>query len=120
MTPYLRNEFRRILHATITATKLCGTKSIATCYTTYAQVLLLALCDQGKRKKNKKKTYRINNDTAFYACPYVDRKDFPQALASTSQWMFSIKSQFEQTQKRLQGWMVVPAWDKSVFAKMTS
>ena len=59
----------------------------------------------------------IKPDSIFYICPYVDRKDFPRALASTSQWMFSLKGKFEQSQARLRGWMVVPGWDKSTFAR---
>ena len=57
-------------------------------------------------------------DSSFFLCPYVDRKDFPRALASNSQCTFTIKSKFEQTQHRIKGWMVLPGWDKSVFERM--
>ena len=63
-------------------------------------------------------TKHVSKDHAFYVCPYVDRKDFPKALASTSNWMFGIKYALEQSQTRLRGFMVVPAWDGSVFACM--
>ena len=63
-------------------------------------------------------TKHVSKEHAFYVCPYVDRKDFPKALASTSNWMFGIKNALEQSQTRLRGFMIVPAWDKSVFARM--
>ena len=60
----------------------------------------------------------LTPESSFYVNPFVDRKEFPKALASTSQWMFPIKGKMERTQTRVKGWMVVPCWDKSVFAKM--
>ena len=60
----------------------------------------------------------VDPDSSFSLCPFVDRKDFPPTLASSSKWMFNIKGTFEQAQARVATWMVVPRWDKSIFARM--
>ena len=60
----------------------------------------------------------LTPDSSFYVNPFVERKEFPKALASTSQWMNSVKSEMKQARTRVKRWMVVPSWNKSVFAKM--
>ena len=48
----------------------------------------------------------------------LTRKDFPKVLSSTSNWMLGIKNALERDQTRLRGFMGVPAWDKTVFARI--
>ena len=57
------NEFHCIFHAIITSTKLCGTKNINACYTSYAQRLLLPLSNQVKKKKSEQENNISSNSS---------------------------------------------------------